>query len=93
MEPKQAFNMITLTLGNGEKLAAPVGIWLSAMLAAMGESKDSEIKKLESRVKELVGNMIKDQQSRIVTPRHHVLNAEPLNLGVKVRGLGGNGNG
>ena len=83
--------MITLDLENGEKLAAPVGVWLSAMLAALAESTNPEIKKVEAKVKELVGNMVKDRQSKIIKPqRNHVMRADPLHLGLK---MGGNGNG
>jgi len=94
MEQKQPFQMITLNLENGEQLAAPVGVWLSAMLAALAGSTDPEIKKVEAKVKELVGNMVKDRQSKIIKPqRNHILYADPLHLGMKVRPMGGNGNG
>lgn len=76
-------SMITLTLPNGEVLEAPVGIWLTAMLSAMGGSKDPAVVQLSQDVVNTVGNMIKQSKgvSPIARPGHHVMKAEGINLG------------
>lgn len=64
-------NTIELQLDNGEKLSAPLGIWMAALLATLSPEQ-------QTSVKERVGQMVKQQN--VLAPRGHVLTAEPLNL-------------
>ena len=68
---KSPMNTIVLELDNGDKLSAPLGIWLAAMLATLSPQQ-------QTNVKERVGQMMKQQN--VLVPQAHVLTAEPLNL-------------
>jgi len=71
-------NMITLELDNGDKLAAPIGIWVAALLSELPAEQ-------QTKVKERVGQMMKQaqRQPQLITPGHHVMTAEPLHLNFK----------
>ena len=79
------FETITLTQPNGEKLAAPIGVWLAAILASLPDPT-------KNVVNETVAKMIKEAtaKSTLVKPGHHVMKAEGFNLGFKL-GQGKNG--
>ncbi len=88
---KQPFSSITVKMDNGENLSAPVGIWLTALLASLKGSSDPILRELERSIVTTVEQMATEARSRqIIQPKHHVLHAEPLHLGIKVNG-GNNG--
>lgn len=71
---------ITLDLPNGEKLSAPVGFWLAAVLSALPDPT-------RAVVNETVGNMIKQAKNKpnlqVAKPGHHVMRAEGFNFGAR----------
>ncbi len=88
---------ITVTLENGEKLPAPVGIWLAAMLGEMKASDQLAIRELEQRIVARVDKICQEAKAKtIVTPQseswprkesrpgHHVLHADGLHLGAEI---------
>lgn len=80
MEQPQKFNMITLDLPNGEKLSAPVGIWLTGLLATLSEEQ-------RTKVNETVGKMVEQVKNKpvlhIAKSGHHVMQAEGFNVGTR----------
>lgn len=83
----EPLNTITLDLPNGEKLGAPLGVWLTAVLSTLSEEQ-------QQKVTETVTNMVSQAKSPIIKPNstinHHVLHADPLHLGMNKNG-GNNG--
>jgi len=66
-----SMDTISLDLENGDKLSAPLGIWMAALLASLSPEQ-------QTAVKERVGQMAK--QKNVLAPTGHILKADPLNL-------------
>jgi hypothetical protein len=67
----QAMDSIEFTALNGEKVRAPLWIWMTALVETLSVEKKNEM--LE-RIKHIGQEA---QQKRIVQPRHYVMHAEP----------------
>ena len=68
-------NTIELQLENGDKLSAPLGIWLTAVLSTLSSEQ-------QTAVKERVSQMTK--RNSVVIPAGHVMKADPLNIHFRI---------